>query len=712
MPKLLKPRSLRAQLALAFATLIGLIFIAGAASALASFRVSKMAGQRDADAEVATLALRSQTELFMARRYEKDFLFKPKGLGFEEVQARYTALVRIHHANIRAHMERIRTLTHSAVLQRQTESIETSLDGLQASFFRLVQLFRRRLDPSSGIDAQLQRVSAQIASAAGRSGRPTLAFDALRIADSEKGYFLLPFDEEANQLRGAVSAMAAHAAQDPEPSARNLEALGAAYERLLSESVDLQRETGREWKDYVASSESAEPAFEKLRDDADAAQAWAGQQMEHSQRMSLLIIAAAVLLTSLIGGSVAFSISRGFARRIGQFLGFAGQIASGQEQARMAVSGADELSALAEGLNQMAGQLETRHLDLRQAVEERERAQVALLAANEELEARVQERTQEVVGKNDELKAEISERLRAEEDLKATHKKLLALSRQAGMAEIATSVLHNVGNVLNSVNVSTSVLADSLRRPASGGLAKVNDLLRANAQELPAFFASAKGIQVVAYLETLVDVMQQEGDSRLTEIRSLEKHVEHIKAIVVRQQSFCKSRGLIEELPVRELVEDAFALSVLHQARPGLTIVRDYCDDIRVSTDRHKVSQILLNLLNNAKQALEGCRPDSARITVRTRVSEGALWVAVEDSGCGIAPENLGRLFHHGFTTKDSGHGFGLHSSACAADELGGSLRVESAGPGKGATFTLRLPLERRPVETAPVTARGSDARC
>jgi len=65
----------------------------------------------------------------------------------------------------------------------------------------------------------------------------------------------------------------------------------------------------------------------------------------------------------------------------------------------------------------------------------------------------------------------------------------------------------------------------------------------------------------------------------------------------------------------------------------------------------------------------------------------------VIDNGIGIPPENMGRIFNHGFTTRDSGHGFGLHSAALAAQELGGSLRAESDGPGRGATFVLELPL-------------------
>ena len=65
------------------------------------------------------------------------------------------------------------------------------------------------------------------------------------------------------------------------------------------------------------------------------------------------------------------------------------------------------------------------------------------------------------------------------------------------------------------------------------------------------------------------------------------------------------------------------------------------------------------------------------------------------DNGIGIPADNLTRIFGHGFTTRKEGHGFGLHSGALAAKELGGALTVESDGPGKGATFTLEFPIQR-----------------
>jgi signal transduction histidine kinase len=111
-----------------------------------------------------------------------------------------------------------------------------------------------------------------------------------------------------------------------------------------------------------------------------------------------------------------------------------------------------------------------------------------------------------------------------------------------------------------------------------------------------------------------------------------------------------------------------------------------------ITVDKHKVLQILVNVVRNAKYACDESSNDEKRVTVCVRVDADEIAIAVSDTGVGIPPENLNRIFSHGFTTRKEGHGFGLHSCALAAKELGGSLRAESAGPGKGATFTLRLP--------------------
>jgi two-component system, NtrC family, sensor kinase len=114
-----------------------------------------------------------------------------------------------------------------------------------------------------------------------------------------------------------------------------------------------------------------------------------------------------------------------------------------------------------------------------------------------------------------------------------------------------------------------------------------------------------------------------------------------------------------------------------------------------VRLDRARVLQILVNLISNASHALENAPGDAHQITLTVNAVAGSnLRVSVRDEGEGIPAQNLTRIFAHGFTTRKSGHGFGLHSCALAARQMGGTLTAHSDGPGRGATFTLELPID------------------
>jgi signal transduction histidine kinase len=112
-----------------------------------------------------------------------------------------------------------------------------------------------------------------------------------------------------------------------------------------------------------------------------------------------------------------------------------------------------------------------------------------------------------------------------------------------------------------------------------------------------------------------------------------------------------------------------------------------------IQTEKHRVLQILVNLIRNAKYALDDSKRTDKLLTIKLGRNGGDhIKIDVVDNGVGIPEENLTRIFGHGFTTRSNGHGFGLHSSALAIKELGGSLTAHSDGVGKGATFTLLLP--------------------
>jgi C4-dicarboxylate-specific signal transduction histidine kinase len=195
-------------------------------------------------------------------------------------------------------------------------------------------------------------------------------------------------------------------------------------------------------------------------------------------------------------------------------------------------------------------------------------------------------------------------------------------------------------------------------------------------------------------LTELTDHLTQEQTEALKELESLTRNIEHIKDIVAMQQSYAKVSGVVESLPLASLLEDALQFNIAAFTRHGISVVRQYEQVPPVTVDKHKVLQILINLMHNASHAMEEAQQQDKLLRLGiARHGDGRVRITVTDNGIGISSENLTRIFSHGFTTKKNGHGFGLHIGALAAKDMGGSLTAHSDGPGQGATFTLELPL-------------------
>jgi signal transduction histidine kinase len=281
----------------------------------------------------------------------------------------------------------------------------------------------------------------------------------------------------------------------------------------------------------------------------------------------------------------------------------------------------------------------------------------------------------------------------AEAKMATLHQQLLDTSRRAGMAEVATSVLHNVGNVLNSVNVSASVIVDTLKGSRVSGVRRLSDLFAENSAGLAAFLGQeGRTEHIVKYLGMLSDQLESDQAKMVRELEELTKNIEHIKEIVVMQQNYAKISGITEIVNVAEMVEDSLRMNTTALVRHGVKLVREFEPVPPVTVEKHKVLQILINLIRNAKYACEESDNPDKQITVAIGRHDGRVRISVADNGVGIPPENLTRIFGHGFTTRKNGHGFGLHSGALAAREMGGTLRAHSDGKGRGAIFTLELP--------------------
>jgi signal transduction histidine kinase len=314
----------------------------------------------------------------------------------------------------------------------------------------------------------------------------------------------------------------------------------------------------------------------------------------------------------------------------------------------------------------------------------------------------------EVNAANIALRTEIAERKQAEENLEKMHKQLLETSRKAGMAEVATGVLHNVGNVLNSLSVSVTLVGGQLRRSDISNLRRATAMLRDKNGGLAEFLTTdPKGKLLPEFLWTTADQLADDQAQTVAEMDSVCRHIEHIKEIVTMQQNYTKVSGAFENLPVANLVDDALEMNAAAFERHQVCLVREIDGDVpAVCVDRHKVLQILINLLSNAKYAMEGNTLSNRRLLIRVEMaSPDRVKIIVRDNGVGIAPDHLVKIFTSGFTTKKDGHGFGLHSSANAAKEIGGSLTAQSDGVGLGASFILELPAA--PRQKPNLTAQG-----
>lgn len=286
----------------------------------------------------------------------------------------------------------------------------------------------------------------------------------------------------------------------------------------------------------------------------------------------------------------------------------------------------------------------------------------------------------------------ISWRKGKEEELKKAQQQLLETAHSAGMAEIATGVLHDVGNVLNSVNVSCEVILEELQQSVRGMLTKANALLVAHEDNLAEFLTTdPKGKKLPEVYLQIAKALQREEEKIISEATSLRQNINSIKDVITTQQRYAKADFFLEEFHITDLIEDALNIRTTNGS--VMKVIKNYSDTPPVRAQRTKLVMIMMNLIANARHATANNPDDDRMLMIETGVRDGSAYVSVTDNGEGIEPENLNKIFNHGFTTKADGHGFGLHTSANLMTEMGGSLRVASDGPGQGATFTLTFPV-------------------
>ena len=408
----------------------------------------------------------------------------------------------------------------------------------------------------------------------------------------------------------------------------------------------------------------------------------------HAQISGVIVITIYVLLICIvIGLSVSFPLNRFLTRPILELATTAQRVSQTEDfDIRAKHDSFDEIGVLYREFNNMLVRIKERD-DVIQ------RAHRDLQDSNDQLEERVHLRTQMLELANQKLKQEMQQKELASQALHETKDELMEASRKAGMADVANSVLHNVGNVLNSLNVSSAVITQRVGEMRISKLQQCIGMVLDHQGDLTEFLTNDdRGKIIPNYLPGLVDNITTDQQQILCELESLTKNVEHIKDIVRAQQSHAGTFGVIEMCRPQELMEDALQFSMDSIKRHRIDLVRDYVDIEEVQIEKARLLQILVNLIKNAKESVLSSESVDRRVTLRIRDLGERVQYSVIDTGLGIDPSMLMSIFSHGFTTKSDGHGFGLHASANFAREMGGELRVHSEGIGSGAAFIIELP--------------------
>jgi signal transduction histidine kinase len=439
------------------------------------------------------------------------------------------------------------------------------------------------------------------------------------------------------------------------------------YKKMASEAEDISSTVTGKAAQLNRDSEAIKQGLIDLTDSfSDSLKEELGlvsKETRFQQYLDILIFFIAVVVSLFV---VKLIISQWITRPLIKAAALARTMAEGNLSLKLDVHQHDEIGELAHAMNVMAGEVEKSHTLLAQ--------------------------------ENIKLEKEIAERKKTEAELEAAHKKLVKMARVEGRAEVTASVLHNVGNVITSVNVTANWLKEEIRYSKIPNFVKAAGILTEHKHDLAEFLTKDKtGRKLPVYLAALAKHLEEERKDFSLRLKELCSHVKIITELIAVQQAPDSAAGLTEVVSVAELLENAFQVNAPSMTAHGIEIVRKFENTPTCRLDHNKFMQIIINLLSNAKDALKESNntPKTIKVGLKNK-GDNRILVEVADNGIGIPKENINKVFELGFTTRKKGHGFGLHIAAIHAMEMGGTLTPYSAGPGKGAVFTLELPLRNK----------------
>ena len=291
------------------------------------------------------------------------------------------------------------------------------------------------------------------------------------------------------------------------------------------------------------------------------------------------------------------------------------------------------------------------------------------------------------------LEKEIVVRTEAERLLKEKSTELVSVSRQLGRADIAASTLHNVGNALNSLSASTHSITSAINNTGSNELARFTETANNDPEAIRKMLSDPEKSDKFLQFIDKISQTQMAAHSQIEEnLGRLDHHIEHLKRIISTQQKFTNTSSMVSDVEVDDVIKSATDLACLSPKEFDIDLPNELPP---IESDRDQIMQILLNLISNARHAIAASgNPPKYHFEIELRGE--FIGIKVEDNGSGMTPEVERKLFDQGFTTKSDGNGIGLHNSSLLANSLGGKLEYINKGPGKGAVFSLVLPIKRQ----------------
>ncbi|MCD4831098.1 MAG: response regulator [Anaerohalosphaeraceae bacterium] len=304
-----------------------------------------------------------------------------------------------------------------------------------------------------------------------------------------------------------------------------------------------------------------------------------------------------------------------------------------------------------------------------------------------------------IAEENMKLAKERAEKLNRQ--LELTYKKLMETAHCAGMTEATANVLHNVGNALNSINVAAGLVAEKITRSEVPNLKKISDLLDKNQQNIKQYLKSdSQGMHILTYLKEVSNQLCSEQKETVSKLSSLIKNVKNVKGIISQQRFYTENKQNIVPTSIDDIIESAIQINNASLELAKISVIREYEDAGTIHIDKHQTIQILVNLIDNAANAMEKSGRPERTLRIKACIDDDhKLTIVISDNGIGIDKKLLDKIFQQGYTTRNSGHGFGLYSCIAAAKNMQGTIIAKSEGINRGATFVLELPLKLTEVK-------------